>query len=84
LGFFFFILIFSNIMLLIKKVLGRIHDCEEIKKGFIAAFIGSLFGVFLNSLFIDIFEASKFAIIFWLFTGMFVSLARKLIYEQHS
>jgi len=84
LGFFSFILIFSNIVILIKKVLGRIHDCEEIKKGFIAAFIGSLFGVFLNSLFIDIFEASKFAIIFWLFTGMFVSLARKLIYEQHS
>lgn len=39
---------------------------------FIASFIGSTVGILITALFIDIFEASKFATIYWLFTGFTV------------
>ena len=38
--------------------------------------IGALAGAFLIAIFIDIFEASKFATIFWLLTGFLVYLLR--------
>lgn len=39
---------------------------------FIASFIGTTVGILITTLFIDIFEASKFATIYWLFTGLTV------------
>ena len=46
------------------------------KKVLAAAVIGLLAGSFLNMVFIDILEASKFAIMFWLLLGMTVSHIR--------
>ncbi len=62
----------------------RLKKLEGVKLVFIAGYIGALAGVLLNSTFIDIFEASKFATIFWLMTGIFVSLARNIIYEENN
>ncbi len=68
LGFLAFILIFVRIGEIIAKSwpirMGGIYE-----KAFVFGFLGSLPGIFLNALFIDIFEASKFAILFWLFAG---------------
>jgi O-antigen ligase len=46
------------------------------KKLLIAGAIGMLAGSFLNMVFIDILEASKFAIMFWLFLGITISHMR--------
>jgi hypothetical protein len=43
---------------------------------FVAGMVGSLAGVGLNMVFIDILEASKFAVMFWLMMGMTVALVR--------
>jgi len=43
---------------------------------FVSGVTGALGGIFINGIFIDIFEASKFAIIFWLFIGMASGLLR--------
>lgn len=50
-----------------KLPLRRSFDGLEL--AFIGGFGGSLIGLLLNATFIDIFEASKFAILFWLLTG---------------
>lgn len=43
---------------------------------YVAGIIGGMAGILLNAVFIDVFEASKFAIVFWLLAGMAVSIAR--------
>lgn len=82
LGLLAFILIFVNIGLLIRKILPYLGSMKALEFGFFASYIGAMVGVFTNSLFIDVFEASKFAIIFWLVTGFFVSLSRNFIHEE--
>ena len=82
-GFSVFILIFLNIAKLAVGVLKNIAKTSGIEKGFLIAYIAALPAVMLNAFFIDIFEASKFAIIFWLITGMFVSTVRNIIYEEN-
>lgn len=69
-----FLLIFINIFLVFKNFK---YD-GSINSAFRASFIGSLIGILLTAVFIDIFEASKFALIFWLISGM----AIKTNYEQ--
>ncbi len=78
LGFVSFFLIF---MRLFEKIL-NVYPFENYFKdnlslAFVSAISGSLAGVFLNAFFIDVFEASKFAIIFWLIIGMFYTLITK-------
>ena len=77
-----FLLIFANLGKLIVRGLKISGSLGNVAKGFVVAYSGALLGIFLNALFIDIFEASKFAIIFWLITGMFVSLVRNYHDEQ--
>ena len=43
-----------------------------------AGFIGGFAAVLVNAMFIDIFEASKFAMMFWLMTGLLYSYAKHL------
>lgn len=76
LGFLAFSLIFIRIGKLILKVLPFDKYYKSTELGFFSGIVGGLFGVFVNAIFIDVFEASKFAMIFWLFMGMAVSLAR--------
>ena len=82
LGFLSFLLIFSNIFNLARKIIYKLSNLSGIELTFIVSFIGGIVGVFVNALFIDIFEASKFAIIFFLITGLFVSLVRNKLYKQ--
>lgn len=68
LGLFSFILIFISLF----KVFSMYRFESNLESVFIASFIGSTIGILITALFIDIFEASKFAIIYWLFTGFVV------------
>ncbi len=54
---------------------------KNIELIFLAGISGGLVGLLTNAIFIDIFEASKFAIIFWLILGFAVSLAESRINE---
>ena len=84
LGFLAFTFVLINLGSLIRRILAKLGSLPAVEQGFIAAYTGGLMGVLLNSLFIDIFEASKFAIVFWLITGMFVALVRKHIYAENN
>lgn len=81
LGFLSFILIFSSIFNLAGKMISKLFKLNGVEVAFVVSFVGGLIGILLNAIFIDIFEASKFAIIFFLITGLFVSLVRNKIYE---
>ncbi|QQG47109.1 MAG: O-antigen ligase family protein [Candidatus Woesebacteria bacterium] len=74
LGFLSFITIFIRI---IKKLLDEINlKSKNFKNAYLIALIATLPAIFLNSLFIDVFEASKFAMIFWLMLGFGVGLQK--------
>lgn len=47
----------------------------------IAGTTAAIPGILVNALFIDVFEASKIAILFWLFVGISVVLVKKAKYE---
>lgn len=76
LGFLALTLIFFRISTLIFKKFGEIPKLGVVEKSFLAGIIGSLPGIFLTAAFIDVLEASKFAIIFWLMLGMVVGMLR--------
>lgn len=69
LGLLSFILIFIALF----KIFKTYEFKNNLDSIFIASFIGSTVGILITALFIDIFEASKFAIIYWLFAGFVVS-----------
>jgi O-antigen ligase len=80
LGLLAFILIFWQ---LIRKLLVVFPFPQKLSlsQAYLLGMISALPGVFLNALFIDIFEASKFAIIFWLMMGLAygsIKLAKKV------
>lgn len=81
LGFLSFFLIVFRIFQLILKSLPLEKVAKGVDLGFLGGFLGSLGGVFLNATFLDVFEASKFATIFWFLMGFAVSLMRKTDYE---
>ncbi|OGM18328.1 hypothetical protein A2686_03165 [Candidatus Woesebacteria bacterium RIFCSPHIGHO2_01_FULL_38_10] len=72
LGFSAFLLIFFRIGKLFLRVLPDIPRLEGANLAFVSGLIGAIPGLFINAIFIDIFEASKFAIIFWLIVGLTV------------
>ena len=82
LGFLAFGLIFVNIIREVIKIVPIPKGLGEIEKSFLAGIIGGSVGVLINGLFIDVFEASKFAIIFWMMMGIVVNFARKYKNEQ--
>lgn len=61
-----FILIFINIYTGLYKY----KFSDNFESVLIASFIGSSIGILVTALFLDIFEASKFAISYWLFAGI--------------
>ena len=77
LGFIAFFMIFVNIFNKILKSYPWIKNKDQIESVFVVSMIGSFPGLLVNALFIDIFEASKFAIIFWLFMGITVGLCKE-------
>lgn len=74
LGFLAFFLILFRIGRAVFEAFPLIKKYKGVELGFLAGMIGSFPGLLLNAVFIDIFEASKFAIIFWLLTGFAVGL----------
>jgi hypothetical protein len=76
LGFLAFLLILSRIGIIFKKAMPLKGNFGGVKLGFMVGIYGACVGILLNALFIDVFEASKFAIILWLLLGFAVSMAR--------
>jgi len=72
LGFFSFLLIMLKIVFEMFNVL-PLDKNNNINSMFIVSVFSALFGIALNMVFIDILEASKFAIIFWLTLGLSLS-----------
>lgn len=81
LGFAAFVLIFVRIGSELYIFLGKKDEYSGLEKAFILSIIGSLVGTFATALFIDIFEASKFATIFWLLVGYVLILIRRDVYD---
>jgi hypothetical protein len=76
LGFFSFSLIFVYIAgITLRKV--KLPKMSVVERCFTAGYISGLAGVFINAAFIDVFEASKFALTFWFMTGLYVSIVKQ-------
>ena len=74
LGFLSCFLIFARLSGKFKKAIVIIRkDTNSLSAVFLAGALGALSGVFTNAVFIDIFEASKFATIFWLIVGFTIA-----------
>jgi hypothetical protein len=82
LGFLSFILILVRIFLTLTSAFPLTEKLNSIRLGFVAGIIGGVSGTLVNAVFIDVFEASKFAIIFWLLLGCAVSIVRNNNYEE--
>ncbi len=83
-GFAAFLLVFARIVL---TLVGRIpldKYYSGIEKAFLAGVIAAVPGAFLNSVFIDVFEASKFMTAFLLVVGIAVYLAERGANEQNN
>jgi len=62
-------MIFVNIFNKILKSYPWIKNKDQIESVFVVSMIGSFPGLLVNALFIDIFEASKIAYVFWMLMG---------------
>ncbi|MCL4367174.1 O-antigen ligase family protein [Patescibacteria group bacterium] len=62
---------------IIKRVYQNYRSSDKLLKLFSAGILAMIFAYILNSLFIDVFESSKIALLFWLFIGFNIG-ARKL------
>lgn len=70
LGFLAFILIFLEITR--KVIIFLQNHLLGFEKAVVIGIAGGAFGFFTNAIFIDVFEASKLAFIFWIFMGILV------------
>lgn len=77
LGFISFFLIFIGVTERLVSLFPFTKNFKNYELSFIAGFVGSLPGIFANAVFIDVFEASKFAIIFWLLMGFVLAITQK-------
>lgn len=75
-------LVFIRIGKVILVKLPLTKNYQGLELGFLAGIVGALPGIFLNAVFLDIFEASKFSTIFWLMIGFAVGLMYKKQYEH--
>lgn len=74
--------LFAFLLILVRIVASIINQIKlgykNIEGGYVLAILGSFGGVLLNAFFIDVFEASKFAIIFWLLLGFSVKVSEDI------
>jgi hypothetical protein len=74
-GFVSFFLIFLRLVIKVFEFLpGKSYTFSKVELVFVSGLIGGTFGVFANAFFIDIFEASKFAMIFWFLIGVLLAI----------
>lgn len=71
-----FILIFIRIGKNIFAAFKKIKNYSLLETGFILGITGGIIGTFIGAFFIDLFEASKFAILFWFVVGYVLALSR--------
>lgn len=67
-----------------KEMIAYFRNSDKfsvLEKAFLLGMIGASIGTFVTAFFIDIFEASKFATIYWLLMGYAVFLVRSRTYE---
>lgn len=81
LGFVAFFLIFARIGKEYIKAIFIRKRFSTLEQGFIIGTAGAIVGTLVGATFIDIFEASKFATIFWLLIGYSVYLIRSHLNE---
>jgi len=74
-GFFSFFLMFGSVLIAIFSKAIK-SGWDSIEGVFLYGALAAIPGVLLNMVFIDILEASKFAIVFWLILGSAVGLAK--------
>ena len=75
-GFLAFFLIFKRFFEDVWNKLKNI-DLKSSSDLFFLAFISTIPGIFLDAIFIDIFESSKFALMFWLMLGLAVATLKE-------
>ncbi|MDO8503190.1 MAG: O-antigen ligase family protein [bacterium] len=71
-----FLLVIMRILEVLTAFLRKVQRLN-IEKAFIGGFVGSLAGLLVTAFFIDVFEASKVAIVFWTLAGIAVGTAKK-------
>lgn len=76
LGFLAFLLFWLSIGFEFIKTFPYVRHFNGLELSVICGVIGGTLGVFLNALFIDVFEASKFIILFMLITGVVLGIMR--------
>ncbi len=79
LGFLGFLLLWSTIGLQFLNVFPYSKHFTGLELAFMSGVVGGSLGVFLNAVFIDVFEASKFILLFMLITGMAVGIVRSYV-----
>ena len=82
LGFLCFMLIFLRVFMIFLKAYPFHKKFSLLELAFVSGTFGSLPGLFINAFFIDIFEASKFAIIFFLILGLAIGLVFQRIENE--
>lgn len=75
-GFLAFMVIIIRIVAQLGKVLRRVRILD-FDNAFAAGFLGGIVGLLLNATFIDVFEASKVAIVFWTLAGVAMGVVVK-------
>lgn len=68
LGFLSFLSIFLVAGIYIQKILPKVNS--SVTRAFVLGFVAGTFGLMLNAIFIDVFEASKVAFTYWLLMGI--------------
>lgn len=68
LGFFSFFSIFFVAGIYVKRILPRVDSI--VTRSLVLGFVAGTFGLLLNGVFIDVFEASKIAFMYWLLMGI--------------
>ncbi|EKD90028.1 MAG: hypothetical protein ACD_32C00083G0001 [uncultured bacterium] len=81
LGFAAFALLIASIGRLLLNAFHLRDKFDDFEKSFIFGIFGGVTGTFVTAMLIDLFEASKFAIIFWLLLGCAVILVRNKLNE---
>ena len=82
LGFLAFALIIVRILLVFISEIPLREKMSGVRLGFTVGVIGGIFGTLLNATFIDVFEASKFAITFWLLVALAMYTVKDMSYEH--
>lgn len=82
LGFLSFWFVFFRIGQVLIKAIPLRSSWSAVEQSFLAGMFGAIVGTFLSASLIDLFEASKFATMFWMMLGIMVFMVRNKEYDQ--